>query len=311
MAARTTPLSVIIVSWNVRELLAQALTSLYANADGIASLDVIVVDNASDDGSVAMVVSDFPQVRVIANRQNLGFAGGNNKGLKESFGDHILLLNSDTEVLPGALVVLMSYLDQHPDVAMVGPKLLNPDGSTQSSRRRFPTLPILFLESTWLQSLAPRRTLRRFYMQDQPDSVAQNVDWMTGAAMLVRRRVVEEVGPLDEGYFMYSEELDWCRRIRGAGWKIAYTPAAEIIHYGGKSSEQVAASRHIYFQSSKVRYAHKVHGTLVAEALRAWLLMQYLWQIALEGTKWVIGHRRSLRAARVSAYWRVLRSGLH
>jgi GT2 family glycosyltransferase len=204
----------------------------------------------------------------------------------------------------------MAYLDTHPDVGMVGPKLLNEDGTTQSSRRRFPTLPLLFLESTWLQSLAPKSCLRRFYMEDIPASIPHYVDWVTGAAMMVRREVVQEVGGLDEGFFMYSEELDWCRRIRNGGWEIAYTPTAEIIHYGGKSSNQVVPARHIYFQSSKVRYTQKHHGRCAGEVLRVWLLGQYLWQAALEGAKWLVGHRRDLRAARLRAYGRVLRSGL-
>jgi N-acetylglucosaminyl-diphospho-decaprenol L-rhamnosyltransferase len=307
----TASLSVIILSWNVRDLLAQALTSLYTTAAGVDALEVIVVDNASHDGSAEMVAREFPQTRLIANQENRGFTRGNNQGISEASGNYILLLNPDTELLPGALQALMAYLDKHPDTAMVGPRLLNPDGSTQPSRRRFPTLPILFLESTWLQPLAPKSALARFYMQDRPDTVAQEVDWITGAAMMVRREAVERVGPLDEGYFMYSEELDWCRRFRDAGWRIAYVPTAEIIHYGGKSSEQVVPSRHIYFQSSKVRYARKVHGAPIAEALRVWLLTQYLWQIVLEGAKWSMGHRRTLRAARVSAYWRVIKSGLH
>jgi N-acetylglucosaminyl-diphospho-decaprenol L-rhamnosyltransferase len=307
---QTRSLSIIIVSWNVRDLLASALNSVFAHAEGIEPLEVIVVDNASTDGSAEAVARWFPYVHLIANGDNRGFTGGNNQGLSRASCNYILLLNSDTEVLPHALQMLLAYLDQHPDTAMVGPRLLNADGSTQSSRRRFPTLPLLFLESTWLQPLLPRRALQRFHMEDRSDTEPQETDWLTGAALMIRRQVVEEIGPLDEGFFMYSEELDWCRRIREAGWKVAYVPAAEIIHHGGKSSEQVTASRHIYFQSSKVRYTRKYHGAPVAEALRTWLLAQYLWQIILEGTKWVLGHRPDLRAARVSAYLRVIRSGL-
>ena len=303
-------MSVVIVSWNVHDLLAQALSSLYRHAEHLDPLEVIVVDNASQDGSAEMVAREFPEVHLIANRDNRGFTGGNNQGLTAASGDYVLLLNSDAEVRPGALQALVSYLDEHPDTGMVGPHLLNADGSTQSSRRRFPTLPVLFLESTWLQGLLPRSALARYYAQDLPDTREQDVDWITGAAMLVRREAVDQVGMFDEGYFMYSEELDWCRRFREAGWRIAYTPRSEIIHYGGKSSEQVTAARHIYFQSSKVRYTRKVHGVLTAEVLRLWLLVQYLAQIVLEGTKWIVGHRRELRSARVKAYLRVMRSRL-
>jgi len=303
-------LSVIIVNWNVRDLLQRALASVYASWDGKPGLEIIVVDNASHDGSVAMLRADFPEVVVIANTENRGFPGGNNQGLAAATGDFLLLLNPDTEIIADALPRMVKYLQAHPDVGMVGPQLLNPDGSVQSSRRHFPTLPVLFLESTWLEKLAPRKLLRYYYAQEQPDDLVQNVDWITGAAMLTRRETFTQVGGMDEGFFMYSEELDWCRRIREAGWRVVYFPEARIVHHEGKSSEQVVAARHIYFQSSKVRYTRKYHGKATAEILRFWLLSQYGGQIAVESAKWLIGHRRDLRAARIAAYRQVLKSKL-
>jgi len=303
-------LSVIIVSWNVRDLLDHALDAVYTAGTHTPELEVIVVDSASVDGTPEMIRERYPQVHLIASDENLGFAKGNNRGIAEAHGEYLLLLNADTVVRGDALAVLVSTLQEHPDAGMVGPRLLNADGTTQSSRRRIPTLPVLFLESTWLQGLAPRRQLARFYVEDVADDKVQLVDWLTGAAMLIRREVLDDVGGLDEGFFMYSEELDWCHRIGDAGWKIIYTPAAQIVHYGGKSSEQVAPARHIYFQSSKIRYASKYHGWLAAEALRYWLLGQYVWQSAVEGLKWLTGHRRELRAARIAAYRCVIRSGL-
>jgi GT2 family glycosyltransferase len=303
-------LSVIIVTWNTRDLLRQAIDSVVRTYHQQDALEIIVVDNASTDDTAQMIRDQYPAVRLIALDSNLGFAGGNNRGIAAAGGQAILLLNSDTKVLPGAISTLLAYLEDHPQTGVVGPRLLNENGTVQPSRRRFPTLPILFLESTWLQSLAPARSLRRFYMEDVPESPPHSVDWITGAAMLVRPEVIDQVGALDDGYFMYSEELDWCHRIKDAGWDIAFTPAAEIVHYGGKSSDQVVPARHIYFQASKVRYTRKFHGRLMAEVLRAWLLGQYVWQTALEAIKWLFGHRRELRAARVSAYWNVLRSGL-
>jgi hypothetical protein len=303
-------LSVVIVSWNVRDLLRRALTSVYASWGGPSRLQVIVVDNASHDGSVAMVRDAFPQAQVLANAENRGFTGGNNQGIAAARGDVLLLLNPDTEVLDDALPRMVAYAQDHPDVGMVGPQLLTPQGHVQSSRRRFPTPLLLFLESTWLQSLAPRRMLRRYYAQDRPDDLTQDVDWITGAVMLTRRPVVAEVGGMDEGFFMYSEELDWCRRVKAAGWRVVYYPEARVVHHEGKSSEQVVAARHVYFQSSKVRYARKYHGPALAEALRLWLLAQYVGQMGVEGAKWLIGHRRELRAARLRAYRQVLRSGL-
>ncbi|MEA3397137.1 MAG: glycosyltransferase family 2 protein [Chloroflexota bacterium] len=310
MESRPPTLSVIIVSWNVRELLRRALASLYASWGDRPGLEIIVVDNDSDDDSVAMLRAEFPQVQVIANSDNRGFTVGNNQGLTCAHGDFLLLLNPDTEVEGEALWQLLDYANNHPRVGMLGPRLLNPDGSTQSSRRRFPTLPVLFLESTWLQGLLPRRVLRSYYAQEHPDAAVQTVDWITGAAMLTRREVVAQVGGLDEGFFMYSEELDWCRRIKEAGWKIVYYPEARIVHHEGKSSEQVVPARHSYFQSSKVYYTRKYHGRLVSESLRWWLLAQYVWQLGVEGAKWLLGNRRTLRAERLAAYRQVLRSGL-
>jgi hypothetical protein len=127
---------------------------------------------------------------------------------------------------------------------------------------------------------------------------------------MARTQAIEQVGPMDHNFFMYSEELDWCRRFRDAGWRVVYLPTAHIVHHQGKSSEQVLPARHIHFQTSKVRYFRRYHGPIVAQALRLFLLGNYAWQLGLEGAKWLVGHRRPLRAERVAAYWQVLRSGL-
>jgi len=274
------------------------------------TLEIIVVDNASTDGSAAMVRDEFPNVRLVACDRNLGYPGGNNVGLRMAQGRYLMILNPDTEVRPGALAAMVAYADAHPDVGMVGPQLLNPDGSVQSSRRRFPTFATALFESTWLQPFAPRRLLERYYVLDQPDDVTLDVDWVDGAALIARREAVEQVGLLDEGFFMYSEELDWCRRFRQAGWRVVYLPEAKIVHHRGKSSDQVVAARHIHFNTSKVRYFRKYHSALAAETLRLFLLGNYVWQLGLEGAKWLVGHKRPLRAERVVAYWQVLRSGL-
>ncbi len=303
-------LSVVIVSWNVRALLRRALTSTCQSWGARAGLELIVVDNGSTDGSVAMLQQEFPDVELITNTTNRGFSGANNQGLARARGDYLLLLNPDTEIVGDALPRMVDYMGSRPRVGMLGPQLRFPEGDVQSSRRRFPTLPILFLESTWLQGLLSRRRLARYYVQDRPSDQTQPVDWITGAAMLTRRPVLEAVGGLDERYFMYSEELDWCRRVKANGWEIHYYPEAQVIHYEGKSSEQVVPARHVYFQSSKVQYAQKYHGHLTAELLRFWLLSQYVWQLGVEGGKWLLGHKRTLRSARIAAYRTVLRSRL-
>jgi len=308
-------LSIVILSWNVCDLLRQCLKSVARDrplsADHpLLATEIIVVDNASSDGSAEMVRAEFPDVRLIANQANRGYTGGNNDGTAAAIGRYVMILNPDTRVLDDALAALVSYADVHPDVGVVGPQLLNPDGSVQSSRRRFPTLITGLFESTWLEPLAPRNVLQRYYVLDQPDDAIQEVDWLFGACFLVRREVIQQVGALDEGFFMYSEEMDWCRRIRQAGWKVVYLPEAQVIHYGGKSSDQVAAQRHIYFQTSKVRYFRKHHGALTAGVLRVALLAMYAWQLVLEAAKGVLGHKRTLRRERVRAYWQVLRSRL-
>jgi GT2 family glycosyltransferase len=221
-----------------------------------------------------------------------------------------MLLNPDTEVLDDALPALIDYMDSHPDVGLVGPQLLFPGKQIQSSRRRFPTLLTLFTESTWLESVTPSSLLDRFYILDQPDNSVLDVDWVTGAAMFVRREAAQQVGGLDEDFFMYSEELDWCRRIKAGGWRIVYFPAVQIIHYVGQSSEQAVPARHINFQRSKVRYTRKYHGRRNAAALRLYLLALYAWQLGLELFKGVVGHKRPLRWQRVTAFWQVLKSGL-
>jgi N-acetylglucosaminyl-diphospho-decaprenol L-rhamnosyltransferase len=294
-------LSIVIVSWNVRDLLRQCLRSIIANlrlAD-LPTCEVIVVDNVSTDGSADMVRAEFPNVHLIVNAENRGFPAANNQGLALATGRYVLILNPDTEVIGGALATMVAYADANPDVGVIGPQLLNDDAdkcpSVQSSRRRFPTLATALFESTWLQAWAPRHLLQHYYVQDQPDDATLDVDWVKGAALMARREAIEQVGPMDEEYFMYSEELDWCKRFKDAGWRVIYLPAAQVIHYGGKS---------------KVRYFRKHHGRFVSEILRWFLLSNYAWQMCLEGAKWLVGHKRPLRAERIAAYRQVLRSGL-
>lgn len=301
-------LSVIIVNWNVRDLLRDCLRSIERVRDD-PELEVIVVDSASADGSVGMVQTEFPWVRLIPCDENVGFPRGNNIGLAEARGHYLLLLNPDTIVQDDALMILRDYLTAHPDVGALGPMLLNPDGSVQSSRRRFPTPATGFFESTWLEGAAPG-VLHRYYALDLPDDTTADVDWLTGACIMVPRAVYEQIGGLDEGYYMYSEELDWCRRIKTAGWRVVYHPVARIVHHVGKSSEQAVTARHINFQRAKLRYYRKYHGRAVAGALRLFLLGSYAWQMALEAAKGLFGSKRDLRRQRMRAYYDVLRSGL-
>jgi N-acetylglucosaminyl-diphospho-decaprenol L-rhamnosyltransferase len=318
-------LSIIIVSWNVRDLLRACLASLTADAappvqPGLA-IEIIVVDNASADASAAMVAAEFPGVRLIASTENRGFTGGNNQGLALARGRYVLFLNPDTVVLPGALPAMVAYLEAHPTVGALGPRLRYGDGSFQSSQRRFPTLATALFESTPLAWHWPHnRWARAYRMEDGrttgdqlPASSFQPaipVDWVVGAAILTRREVLDRVGGFDEGYFMYSEELDWCRRVAAAGWQIVYLPTAEIVHYEGKSSEQVVAARHIRFHRSRVRYFRKFHGAAAAEVLRFAVLGMFAVEWLLEAGKWLLGSKRPLRRERLRAYGQLLASRL-
>jgi N-acetylglucosaminyl-diphospho-decaprenol L-rhamnosyltransferase len=302
-------LSIIVVNWNVKELLRRCLHSLLAELSAADfSVEIIVVDSASVDGSPQMVQADFSQVQLIASEQNLGYAGGNNAGVAAARGRYLFLLNPDTELKPGALARMLAYMEDHPLVGALGPQLLWPDGSVQSSRRRFPTVGSLFWESTLLAQWFPRnRQVQRYHLFDKPDDQPQTVDWVVGAAILIRRDAWRQVGPIDEEFFMYFEETDWCRRSVGAGWQTHYLPAAQIIHYEGKSSEQVVAVRTLRFQRSKLRYTRKYFGDGWAAVLRLFLWLTFALQWAEESAKWLLGHRRELRQQRMSAYGQLLR----
>lgn len=305
-----TDLSIIIVSWNVAELLKACLQSIAQSPLREYTLEIIVVDSASTDNSVQMVREQFPQVKLLPQTENLGFSRCNNIGLQVATGRYIFLLNPDTEIVGDALAKMVAYMDANPTVGILGPHTLNTDSTTQSSRRRFPTLALGFVESTWLQQFAPKSMLDHYYATDMADNAISEVDWVQGSALLARREVYAQIGGLDEGYVMYSEEMDWCKRAKVAGWRVVYFGQANIVHHGGKSSEQVTARKHIHFQESKLHYFRKFHGWLPAQALRIFLLISYVWQIGLESLKSVFGHKRSMRQERIQAYWQVVRSGL-
>jgi GT2 family glycosyltransferase len=307
-------LSIIIVNWNVVDLLEACLTSIYRTLQETAAsiaVEVIVVDSGSRDGSVAMLQTQFPQVQVIALESNLGFTRANNLGLAQATGRHLFILNPDTVILKDALSRLVTFMDANPDVGICGPHTLNSDGTTQSTRRRFPNFWIGLFESTWLQPYAPKRLLDSYYyVGGNGVHETHDVDWVQGSAMVVRREVYQQLGGFDEGFVMFSEELDWCHRAHDAGWRVVYLGEAEIIHYGGKSTEQVVAQTHILFQQSKLRYFRKYHGPVISGILRAFLQLNYVFQLVIETAKWLLGHKRALRQSRMSAYWQVLRSGL-
>lgn len=339
MSAQPSPpasptLAIIIVSWNVRELLRRCLHSVADSlAGGNLAYEIIVVDNASGDGTPQMLRAEFPKVRLIESGANLGFAAGNNRALRlvlpigseqSPVPDYVLLLNPDTEVVGDAILRLVAELESHPEVVVVGPRLRYGDGSVQSSRRRFPTRAEMLWESTLLERIWPHNPwVRRYRCADQPDDLAQPVGWLVGAALLVRTTAITRAGLLDERFFMYSEELEWQYRlwiadcglpialpqstIRNPQSTITYVPEAEIIHYEGKSSEQAITRRHVNFQRSKLLLARMWYGWRFARLLRIALRLGYAYEIIAEGIKLMLGHRPALRRQRIAVYREVLR----
>lgn len=252
MTGSATPdLSVIIVSWNTRALTTACLASLPAGA-GALTWDAWVIDNASSDDSVDVIRRDFPHVRVIANTANVGFAAANNRGIQASRGRYVLLLNSDTVTPPGALEALVRFADAHPRAGVVGPKLENPDGSFQSGPMPFPSL--------WTEFLSVSGIGKRVFFRGYPSqgaaasATAQQADYVGGACMLGRREAVDQVGGLDESYFMYAEEPDWCWRMRQRGWETWYTPESTVTHFGGQSTSQVREAMLVALYRAKVRF---------------------------------------------------------
>ncbi len=254
-------ISVIIVNWNTRDFLEQCLSSLSLDTCR-RSVEIIVVDNGSSDGSPDMVEVNFPQVKLIRSQENLGFARANNLGIQYSSGRYISLVNSDVKVIPDCLDTLADYLDQNPAVGNVGPRVLNPNMTLQSSCRRFPTLWNNLCSAIGLATLFKNSRLFSgehmfFFRHDR----AMAVDVLVGCFWMLRRAATNEVGLLDEKFFMYGEDVDWCRRCWNAGWRIVFLPTAAAIHYRGGSSGTQAVRLAVAQQSSVFHYWSKHRGT--------------------------------------------------
>lgn len=258
--------SIIIVNWNTEDYLRTCLRSVFDATEGIP-FEVIVVDNASSDSSVAMVEREFPQVRLVANSDNKGFAAANNQGMARAKGRYILLLNSDTMVLDDVIAAALCYADAHEEAAVVGCRVLNADGSLQPTCFMYPSLLNMLLSSSYLYKLLPRSRFfgrERMTWWDRND--IRDVDVVTGCFMLVRREAIERVGRMDERFHMYGEETDWCYRFKQAGWRVVFTPAGQIVHYGGASSRQRPAEMTLQLRGSILLFLrkHRSFATYVA-----------------------------------------------
>jgi GT2 family glycosyltransferase len=243
-------LSILIINWNTHDLLANCLEAIQQNQEGL-DVEVIVVDNASTDGSQEMVQNHFPEVKLLKNQENLGFASANNQGLRKCFGRYIMLLNSDTLIQPGALPAMVSFMDLHLNVGIAGAELLNGDGSLQPSWAKFPSV---------LSEVLGENFRARQQFETQDSSLAYDVDWVGGACLLIRRSTMEQVGALDERFFMYSEELDWCYRTKQLGWKICYLPGAQVVHLSGQSSRRDSQRMKAELYKSKLLFFCKHYG---------------------------------------------------
>lgn len=271
-------LSIVIVNFNTRDLLAQCLLSILGSRESavsnfqspISNLQVLVVDNASQDDSAAMLRERFPQVQVIQNLDNVGFARANNQGIRASTGHYILLLNPDTEIQPDALNRLVAFLDAHPEAGAVGLQLLNPDGTLQPSGRRFPTLASAIGELLPLPKGLRARV--RGDLERRDYRLVCEVDEVSGAAMCLRRTALDEIGLLDEAFFFLGEDIDLCWRLRKAGWKTFYLPDARVIHHWGSSRNTVAPFR-ISLLSQRAHYLlfRKHRSRIDAGALRVFV----------------------------------------
>jgi len=284
-------LSLIIVSYNVRELLEQCLKSvnsqqLTVNSNSLFTVhrslvtETVVVDNASSDDSAAIVREKFPSVQLIANKENRGFAAANNQGFAESRGRYVMMLNPDTVVREGALETLVKFMDAHPRAGACGGKLVFPDGSLQHSAFHFPTLAQIFLDFSpvnWrlIESRINGRYPRSWYVRGEPF----RIDHPLGADFLVRREAAEQVGWLNEKYFLNCEEIDWAMRIQRAGWEIWCVPQAEIVHYEAQSKKQFRDESFVNLWRARFYLFNKHYSRAFNWAMR-WIVRAGLWNLA-------------------------------
>jgi GT2 family glycosyltransferase len=263
-------LSISLVNTNNRTLLQACLASLYG-ADHEVEFETVLVDNCSTDGSAEMVRSEFPQVQVLENERRQGFAANHNKAISVCRANYVLVLNEDTIIRPGALRVMCDYLDTHPRTGCVGCRLENPDGTLQPSCYKFPSPLRALWENLLLTAMFPNNPVFGDYRKWAHDKV-RDVEFVIGAAMVVRREVFNTTGYLDDGFFIYSEETDWCLRMHRDGWKVTFIPDGTIVHYGGQSSVAIKDRQFCEFNRSILRYMRKNFGVRGAVSYRCLMI---------------------------------------
>lgn len=300
---------VIIVSRDTRELLRVCLASIeMARPAYGGEIHIIVVDCASSDDTVGALTPGFPRVRWLPSSENLGFTRGNNLALRATRSPLVLFLNPDTVIQPDALPRMTASLLDSSRRGLVGPRLLNPDGTTQSSRRRFPSVWTGFIESTvWQRWADSWNVVADFFVRDRSSDEDQSVDWVVGACMLAQRDALSDVGLFDESFFMYSEEVDLCRRLRDRGWAIGYVAGARVTHHEGQSSQRNLVRRDLLFHESRVRYYEKHFGAWPAALLRLATLVHFAILLGEESMRALLGRGPAdERWPRVRAHWTVV-----
>lgn len=247
------------MSWNARDDLRACLNSIADNTRDRNGIETWVVDNNSSDDSADMVAAEFPDVHLIRSATNDGFSGGNNRAMGNLDTDYALLINSDAVCHPGAIDALLAWADAHPDAGIVGPRVLNTDGSIQYSCRRFPTFAAGLYRNVYLGRLFPNnRPASDYLMQDFDHATDRDVDWVSGCVLLIRRTCLEQIGPLDAAtFFMYCEDMDWCLRAHDAGWRVVYAPDAVFTHAIGRSSDHAAERMIVEHHRSMWRFYKK------------------------------------------------------
>ncbi len=274
-------ITVSIVNWNTAHELQECLDSIISQ-QGI-DFDITVVDNASSDNSVDMLTTTyFGKLTLIANSANIGFGKAHNQALRQSNSRYFMIINPDSKFTdPNTLSRIIEYMDSNKEIGMLGPKILNTDGSLQYSARRFPSMIAGMFRNTWLDKLFPsNKFVKSYLMSDWSHEEISNVDWLSGAALVVRREMVNKIGMLDERFFMYCEDIDWCKRAHDAGWKVVYYPLVSVLHRIGAASDKDPYNAIRRHHRSMLQYFLKYNATKPAVLLTP-LVMLGLWLRAL------------------------------
>jgi GT2 family glycosyltransferase len=307
-------LSVVIVNWNAKEPLKRCLESVYEETTG-TTFEIFVVDNASGDGSSQMVRHSFPQVKLVENEENVGFARACNRGLCRAQGRYVVLFNPDTWLPDDALGQMVAFLDKHPNVGVLGPRIVDRDGIVDPRcARRYPSLRSELFEKLRLDRRFPHSRLFGDYLMTYWDHKdPRDVDALSGACMVIRREALDQVGLLDEDFFMYSEDTELCFRLKQAGWRVVYWPAARVRHWGGYSTSRVRDAMGVEALRSTNRLFRKCYGTIPAMAHRLMVATVTVGKLIAFAAGWLAARNAGQRARfahKLALHRRVLRWAL-